>query len=113
MLLILKYSIFDQIIQEQVLDYDRSKKCPKILYGVNLWLKLSDTLGLLSSAKCRYRLWLIAKFQMRHRLLHGLQRAGLISSKIICLLRFVYCMNYMHHIATFLPPPLYGTAWVH
>ena len=62
MLLILKYTIFDLIIQDQVLDYDRPKKCSTILYGVNLWLKLSDTLGLLSSAKCRDRFWQIAKF---------------------------------------------------
>ena len=56
------------------------------------------TLGLLRSAKCRDRLWpcwLIAKFQMRHRLLPGLQRACLISSSttMLCLLRFVYCVH--------------------
>ena len=32
MLLILKYTIFELIIQDQVLDYDRPKKCPTILY---------------------------------------------------------------------------------
>ena len=51
MLVILKYTIFDLIIQDQVLDYDRSKKCLTILYGVNLWLKFSATQGMLSSAK--------------------------------------------------------------
>ena len=50
MLLILKYTFLDLIMQDQVLDYDRPKKCPMILYGVNLWVKLSDTLGLVSSA---------------------------------------------------------------
>ena len=39
-LLILKYTIFDLIIQDQVLDYDHPKKCPTILYAADLWLKL-------------------------------------------------------------------------
>ena len=50
MLLIFKYIIFDLIIQDQVLDYDRPKKCPTILYGANLWLKLSGTLAMLVQA---------------------------------------------------------------
>ena len=63
MLLILKYTIFDLIIQGQVLDMTVQRKCPTILYRVNLWVKPSATLGLLIRAKCRNRLWLIAKFQ--------------------------------------------------
>ena len=50
-----------------------TKECPTILYGVNLWLKPSATLGLFSSAEYRDRHWLIAKFQMRHRLIPGLK----------------------------------------
>ena len=73
MLLILKYTIFDLIIQGQVLDMTAQRKCPMILYGVNLWMKPSATLGLLIRAKYRDRLWLIAKFQMRHRLIRQLQ----------------------------------------
>ena len=45
MLLILKYTIFDLIIQDQVLDYDRPKKCLTIFYGVNLWLWVSTPAG--------------------------------------------------------------------
>ena len=58
------------------LRYDRPKKCPTILYGVYLWMKPSATLVLFSSAKlCPDRLWLLAKFQMRHRLIRGLQQS--------------------------------------
>ena len=38
-------------------------------------------MGLFSSAKCRDRIWLIAKFQMRHRHIPGLQRSW---HNIIC-----------------------------
>ena len=107
MLVILKYTIFDLIIQDQVLDYDRPKKCPTILYGVNLWLIFSGNAGDIKQ--------LLANCQISDATyaFTWLERAGLISSTMLCLLRFVYCMNYLHHIATYLPPPLYGTTWVH
>ena len=75
MLLNLKKHYIRPDYSRQNLRYDRLKKCPTILYGVNLWLKPSATLGLLSSAEYRNRLWLITKFQMRHRLISGLQRS--------------------------------------
>ena len=49
-----------------------------------------------------------AKFQMRHLGLYlGCSGAGIISSTMLCLLGFIYCVNYFHHIAMYLPPPLY------
>ena len=72
MLLILKNISFDLIIQGQVLDMTVQRNVSKetILYGINLWMKPSATLGLFSSPKCRDRLWLLAKFRMRHRLIY-------------------------------------------
>ena len=53
--------------------------------------------------------WMIAKFQMLHNLITGLQRAGILSSTMLCLLGFIYCVNYLHHNKMYLPPPLYDT----
>ena len=46
MSLILKKTIFDLIIGGHAgLRYDRPKKCPTFLYGVNLWLKQVSATG--------------------------------------------------------------------
>ena len=44
MLLMIKKTIFDLIIPD-IFRYDRQKKCPTILYAVNLWLKPVSVTG--------------------------------------------------------------------
>ena len=52
MLLVLRESIFDLIIPTEVLFMTVPKKCPTILYAVNLWLKPVSATGASHNSHC-------------------------------------------------------------
>ena len=114
MLLILKKHYFRPDYSRQNLRYDRPKKCPTICMGSICGWNLQPRWGCSATLNTATAFSWLPNFRCDIGLYLGCSGAGIISSTMLYLLGFIYCVNYLHHIKIYLPSPLYDTKhWAH